>query len=124
MVLAARSQSPAVKAELARRFAALGDPTRCAVVELLRAQPQRASDLAAALALTPAGLSRHLRVLERCGLVAADAVAHDARVRLYRLEGAAFASLRDWAEAMHAHWSDQLRAFKAHAERRTTRRTR
>jgi DNA-binding transcriptional ArsR family regulator len=104
-------------AALARAFAALADPTRCAVVELLRAQPQRASDLAAALRIAPAGLSRHLRLLERSGLVAADAVAHDARVRLYRLEPHVFATLSDWAKAMQLEWSDQLQAFKAHAER-------
>ena len=90
----------ACNAALARAFAALADPTRCAAVELLRAQPQRASDLAAALRIAPAGLSRHLRLLERSGLVAADAVAHDARVRLYRLEPHAFAALTDWAAAM------------------------
>lgn len=103
---------------LARAFAALSDPTRCAVVELLRARPQRASDLAAALQIAPAGLSRHLRLLERSGLVAADAVEHDARVRLYRLEPHAFATLSDWAAALQHEWTDQLHAFKAHAERR------
>ena len=109
---------------LARAFAALSDPTRCAVVELLRERPQRASDLAAALAIAPAGLSRHLRLLERSGLVAADALEHDARVRLYRIEPHAFATLSDWAAAMHAHWSEQLSAFKAHAERRAPARRR
>jgi DNA-binding transcriptional ArsR family regulator len=103
---------------LARAFAALGDPTRCAVVELLRARPLRASELAAALALPPAGLSRHLRVLEQGGLVAADAIVGDARVRLYRLEAHAFATLADWAAAMQTQWTDQLLAFKAHAEAR------
>jgi DNA-binding transcriptional ArsR family regulator len=107
-----RADNPA----LARAFAALGDPTRCAVVELLRMQPMRASDLAAALHLAPAGLSRHLRLLERSGLLAADAVEHDARVRLYRLEPHVFATLGEWAHAMQDHWSDQLQAFKAHAE--------
>jgi DNA-binding transcriptional ArsR family regulator len=102
---------------LALAFAALGDTTRCAVVELLRTQPMRASDLAAALGLAPAGLSRHLRLLERSGLVAADAVEHDARVRLYRLEPHVFATLGDWARVMQDHWSDQLQSFKAHAER-------
>ena len=102
---------------LARAFAALADPTRCAVVELLRTRPQRASDLAAALDIAPAGLSRHLRQLERSGLVAADAVEHDARVRLYRLEPHVFATLSEWASAMRQEWSDQLQAFKAHAER-------
>lgn len=108
----------APNAALARAFAALADPTRCAVVELLHARPQRASDLAAALQIAPAGLSRHLRLLERSGLVAADAVEHDARVRLYRLEPHVFATLSDWAAAMQLEWTDQLQAFKAHAERR------
>ena len=107
---------------LARAFAALADPTRCAVVELLRECPQRASDLAAALELAPAGLSRHLRQLERSGLVAADGVTHDARVRLYRLEPHVFATLGDWAAAMQVQWGEQLQAFKAHAERPAPRR--
>lgn len=105
-------------AALARTFAALGDPTRCAVVELLRERPMRAGELAAALALPPAGISRHLRVLEHGGLIAADAPTADARVRLFRLEPHAFASLADWAAAMRAHWQEQLLAFKAHAEGR------
>ena len=117
MVQPAAAKQAELNAALARAFAALADPTRCAVVERLRVRPQRASDLAAALAIAPAGLSRHLRVLERSGLVAADAVQHDARVRLYRLEPHAFATLSDWAAAMQQEWSDQLRAFKAHAER-------
>lgn len=107
---------------LARAFAALGDPTRCAVVELLHERPMRASDIAAALALPPAGLSRHLRLLERSGLVAADAVEHDARVRLYRLEPHVFATLSDWASAMQDQWRAQLQDFKTHAERGTARR--
>ncbi|HSW21349.1 MAG TPA: metalloregulator ArsR/SmtB family transcription factor [Burkholderiaceae bacterium] len=107
---------------LARAFAALADPTRCAVVELLRERPQRASDLAAALQLAPAGLSRHLRQLERSGLVAAHGVTHDARVRLYRLEPHVFATLSEWAAAMQVQWSEQLQAFKAHAERSASRR--
>ena len=117
VVLAAAQKQAELNAALARAFAALADPTRCAVVELLRERPQRASDLAAALAIAPAGLSRHLRLLERSGLVAADAVTHDARVRLYRLEPHVFASLSDWAAAMRDEWNDQLQAFKAHAER-------
>jgi DNA-binding transcriptional ArsR family regulator len=62
-------------------------------------------------------LSRHLRLLERSGLVAADAVEHDARVRLYRLEPHVFATLGDWAAAMQDQWHTQLSSFKAHAER-------
>lgn len=97
-------------------FSALADPTRRAVVELLRTGPQRAGELAEALAVTPPALSRHLRVLRRSGLVTDDEPDHDARVRLYRLQPAGFAPLRDWLDELEAFWSDQLLAFKAHAE--------
>jgi DNA-binding transcriptional ArsR family regulator len=97
-------------------FTALADPTRRAVVQLLRQGPRRAGDLAAALELTPPGLSRHLRVLRHAGLIADDEPKDDARVRLYRLEPAGFAPLRDWIDELEAFWGDQLAAFKAHAE--------
>jgi DNA-binding transcriptional ArsR family regulator len=103
-------------------FTALADPTRRAVVQLLRRGPQRAGELAEALALTPAGLSRHLRVLRRAGLIDDDEPEHDARVRLYRLEPAGFVPLRDWIDELEAFWGDQLAAFKAHAEGHSTRR--
>jgi DNA-binding transcriptional ArsR family regulator len=94
----------------------LADPTRRAVVQLLRKGPRRAGDLAAELALTPPGLSRHLRVLRRAGLIVDDEPENDARVRLYRLEPAGFAPLRDWIDELEAFWGDQLAAFKVHAE--------
>ncbi len=97
-------------------LSALADPTRRAVVELLRAGPHRAGELAEALAMTPPALSRHLRVLRRSGLIADDEPDDDARVRLYRLEPTGFAPLRDWLQELEAFWDDQLLAFKAHAE--------
>lgn len=97
-------------------LAALADPTRRAVVRLLREGPCRAGELAAALHLTPPGLSRHLRVLRRAGLIHDDEPEEDARVRLYRLEPAGFAPLRDWIDELEAFWGDQLAAFKAHAQ--------
>jgi DNA-binding transcriptional ArsR family regulator len=105
-------------AELDRTFAALADPTRRAVVGLLKHGPQRAGELATALATTPPLLSRHLRVLRRSGLIADDEPEHDARVRLYRLQPEALAPLRDWLAEIEAFWGDQLQALKAHAERR------
>jgi DNA-binding transcriptional ArsR family regulator len=98
-------------------LAALAEPNRRAVVDLLRKGPRRAGELADALALSPPALSRHLRVLRRSGLVADDEPEHDARVRLYRLRPEAFAPLHDWVGTVTALWQDQLAAFKAHAER-------
>jgi DNA-binding transcriptional ArsR family regulator len=101
---------------LGQAVAALADPTRRGVVALLARGPQRASDIAAALQMTPPTLSRHLRVLKRGGLIADDEPEHDARVRLYRLQPQALAPLQGWLAELESHWADQLQAFKAHAE--------
>jgi DNA-binding transcriptional ArsR family regulator len=102
-------------------LAALADPTRRAVVDLLRQRAHRAGELADALAQSPPALSRHLRVLKRSGLVADDEPEHDARVRLYRLQPDRFVALQDWVGGITALWTDQLAAFKAHAERKARR---
>ena len=99
-------------------MAALADPRRRAVVDLLRRRPHRAGELADALAISPPALSRHLRLLKRSGLVTDDEPDDDARVRLYRLQPERFVSLQDWVASITALWTDQLAAFKAHAERR------
>ncbi len=110
-------------ARAARRDAAVGvamsaltDPTRRAVVALLAHGPQRAGDLAAALDMTPPLLSRHLRVLRQSGLVESSDLDDDARVRLYRLQPESLAPLQDWLDELRSFWTDQLAAFKAHAE--------
>jgi DNA-binding transcriptional ArsR family regulator len=79
--------------------------------------PRRAGELAEALDMSAPALSRHLRVLRESGLIADEAVEADARVRLFRLEPAAFAGMRDWLTEVEVFWSDQLQAFKAHAEK-------
>src|SRR5437763_1128782 len=103
--------------QLDRTFAALADPTRRGVIELLRKRPRRAGELAAAFEMSAQAMSRHLRVLRRTGLVEEDGLDEDARVRVYRLRAEPFAALRDWIEEVEAFWTDQLGAFKAHAER-------
>jgi DNA-binding transcriptional ArsR family regulator len=92
-------------------FAALADPTRRGVVELLRTRPHRAGELAEALALEPAKLSRHLRLLKRAGLVADVHPENDARVRLYSLRREAFSELRQWLDEVEAFWTQQLSGF-------------
>jgi len=98
-------------------FAALADPTRRAVVDLLRRRPQRAGELADALSISAPGLSRHLRVLRESGLVLERRDEADARARIYRLEPQPFEALRRWVEDVESFWRSELDAFKAHAER-------
>lgn len=105
-------------------FAALSDPTRRAVVELLRSEPRRAGELADALAMSPPAMSRHLRVLRESGLVEEERPHEDARVRLLRLRPEPFDELRHWIDEIERFWSGQLASFRAHAEQRARRRER
>ena len=110
--------------DLDRTFAALADPTRRGTVDLLRSRPRRAGELAAALDLSPAAMSRHLRVLRQSGLVTEDSPEADARVRVYRLRPEHFAGLRTWLEQVEAFWAGELEAFRTYAERTRGRRRR
>jgi DNA-binding transcriptional ArsR family regulator len=103
--------------QLDRTLAALADSTRRGVVDLLRRRPRRAGELARALDTSQPAMSRHLRVLRKAGLIEDVDVEDDARVRIYRLRRAPFTALRHWTEEVEAFWSEQLSAFKAHAER-------
>jgi DNA-binding transcriptional ArsR family regulator len=105
-------------AEIDRTLAALADPTRRRVVDLLRKKPLRAGDLAAAFEMSAPAMSRHLRVLRQSGLVEEEGLDEDARVRVYQLRPERFAAMRGWLDEVEAYWGDQLAAFKAHAERR------
>lgn len=101
---------------LDRTLAALADPHRRQAVELLRAQPRRAGELAAALGLPAPTMSRHLRALRECGLIAETHPPFDARVRIYSLRPEPMAHLKQWLEETERLWSLQLAAFKAHLE--------
>jgi DNA-binding transcriptional ArsR family regulator len=99
-----------------RTFAALADPHRRRAVELLGERPRRAGELADALGLPAAAMSRHLRELKASGLVEESHPPFDARVRIYALKEGAMRELKLWLAETEAMWSAQLRAFKAHVE--------
>ncbi len=105
--------------DLDQTFAALADPTRRAVIGLLREGPRRPSDIAEALAMSRPATSRHLRVLRLAALVTEETQQDDARVRMYRLRAEPFDELRGWLDEVEAFWNDQLGAFKAHVQARS-----
>jgi len=107
--------------DLGVTFSALSDPTRRQVVDLLRTGPRRAGELAASAEMSAPAMSRHLRVLRAGGLVEATGADDDARLRVYRLRREPFAALQAWLDQVEAFWSEQLGAFKEHAERRSER---
>lgn len=106
-------------ARLDRTLAALADPQRRRVVDLLRAGPRRAGELARLTGLDAPAMSRCLRRLREAELVEEAHPAFDARVRIFSLRTGAMDDLKRWLEETERLWSEQLAAFKAHVEARS-----
>jgi DNA-binding transcriptional ArsR family regulator len=105
------------RAQLDRTLAALADPNRRRVVDLLRRGPLRAGDIAEKAGLSPPAMSRHLRALRAAGLVEETHPEFDARVRIYALNPKPIAALRAWLEETETLWTTQLAGLKAYIER-------
>jgi DNA-binding transcriptional ArsR family regulator len=103
-------------ASVDRTLAALADPNRRQVVDLLSRQPMRAGELAQATGLSPQAMSRHLRALRSSQLIEESHDGVDARVRLYVLRSTPMSELKAWLEQTEAMWAGQLLSFKAHLE--------
>ena len=101
---------------LDRTLAALADPHRRHVIELLRDRPRRAGELADGVGLNPSALSRHLRTLKASGMIEEVHPEFDARIRIYSLRPGPMANLKAWLEQTERLWTEQLAAFKAHLE--------
>ena len=99
-------------------LAALADPQRRRVVDLLSERPRPAGELAQAVGVSPPAMSRHLKHLRLTGLVEERHDGLDARLRVYSLRPEPMADLKKWLEEMEALWSRQLLALKAHIEKR------
>ncbi len=90
-------------------FAALADPTRRRILDMLARGSRNAGDLAAAFPrLTQPGVSRHLRVLRDVHLV--DVTVH-AQQRIYALKPEGLAELYEWVAKYQAMWPETLDAL-------------
>ena len=98
-------------------LAALADPVRRRVVELLAQRPMRPGELVRELGTSASSLSKHLRVLRRRGLVGESHPEFDARVRIYTLRSAPMVELRSWLDTAERGWTEQLAAFAKFVER-------
>lgn len=88
-----------------RGWAALGDPTRRAIVASLAERPRAVGELAAELPVTRPAVSQALKVLKDAGLVSERSVGTR---RVYRLNPAAVAALRDQLDTF---WSRALASY-------------
>jgi len=89
-------------------YAALSNPVRRRVLELLAEGPRKAGALAAEFDLSRPAVSEHLGVLRRAGLVEEEV---RGRERHYRLDARPLAKVDDWLRPFERYWRDRLSAL-------------
>jgi len=86
-------------------FAALSDPTRRAILARLASGEASVTDLAEPFAMTQPAISKHLKVLERAGLISRS---RDAQRRPRRLEAVPLKDVAEWVESYRQFWTESL----------------
>jgi DNA-binding transcriptional ArsR family regulator len=94
-------------------FSALADPTRCAVLDLLRSGAQPAGQIARRFPVSRPAVSKHLRQLRRAHLVEEHRAG---RQRLYRLNPEPLKLVDHWLESYRSFWNANLASLKAYVE--------
>lgn len=94
-------------------FAALAEPTRRSILDLLRDGERPVGELVERLSLSQPLVSKHLRVLRDAGLVD---VRPDAQRRLYRLRPEPLAELDEWLAPYRRLWNRSLDNLERHLE--------
>ena len=110
--------SPAKTTEAA--FQALADPTRRAVLDLLRRGSQPAGQIASAFPVSRPAISKHLRLLRRAHLVREH---REGRHRVYQLNPEPLRAVDSWIEQYRVFWSTSLNNLKAFVEAEHARET-
>jgi DNA-binding transcriptional ArsR family regulator len=99
-------------------FAALSDPTRRAILARLASGEASVTELAKPFAISQPAISKHLRVLERAGLISRS---RDAQRRPRRIEGKSLAGATKWLEDYRRFWQGSFQRLDALLDELTTR---
>lgn len=98
-------------------FAALADPTRRAILARLASGDASVTELAAPFSMSQAAISKHLKVLERAGLISRG---RDAQRRPRRLEARPLAEANQWLERYRQYWEANFQRLDALLEQMKT----
>src|SRR6184192_2174844 len=98
-------------------FAALADPTRRAILARLSSGDASVVELAEPFAMSQPAISKHLKVLERAGLIS---LGRDAQRRPRRLEAKPLAEATKWLERYREYWEDNYQRLDALLEEMKT----
>lgn len=109
------SNSTAADGDLDRTFAALSDPTRRAILGRLCEGPATVGEVAAPFPMSLNGISKHVRVLERAGLVTRTVRGREHRLELRALP---LRDARDWTARYREFWEARLDALERHINAR------
>ncbi|MEY2609272.1 MAG: hypothetical protein QOH31_7169 [Verrucomicrobiota bacterium] len=101
-------------ASLDEIFAALSDPTRRRILDLLARAELCVTDLAKPFSISLPAISKHLRVLERAGLIKRE---RDGRVHRLRLEAKPMRDAAAWIERYRGFWEGQFDALADYLEK-------
>ena len=97
--------------QLSTTFAALADPTRRAILRRLAAGEATVTELAAPFRMSQPAISKHLKVLERAGLITRG---RSAQLRPSRLQGAALKDAADWLAGYRGFWEHRFDRLDDH----------
>jgi DNA-binding transcriptional ArsR family regulator len=92
-------------------FSALADPTRRAILARLASGEASVGELSQPFQMSKPAISKHLKVLERAGLIAKS---REAQWRLCRLEGAPLRVVADWMEPYRRFWDESFSRLDDH----------
>jgi DNA-binding transcriptional ArsR family regulator len=104
--------------QLSITFAALADPTRRAILARLAHGEATVGELAEPFPITVQAVSKHLKVLERAGLIARG---RNAQLRPSRIQGAALKQVADWVGDYRGHWEESFDRLGEHLRQETGR---
>ncbi|TGX54018.1 ArsR family transcriptional regulator [Sphingomonas gei] len=99
---------------LSATFAALADPTRRAILARLALGETSAGELARPFAMSGPAVTKHLKVLERAGLISRG---RNAQLRPAKLEAAALHAASDWLHAYRRFWETKFDDLDAYLKR-------
>jgi DNA-binding transcriptional ArsR family regulator len=106
---------------LSTTFAALADPTRRAILARLATGECSVTELAEPFEMSMPAVSKHLRVLERAGLIARG---REAQWRPCRLEAAPLKEVADWTERYRAIWERHFDSLENYLQQMKAKETR
>ena len=101
--------------QLSLTFAALADPTRRSIVSRLAEGEATVSELAEPFDMSLPAISRHLKVLERAGLIVRS---REAQWRPSRMEGAPLDEAVDWMQSRKQTWESRMDRLEQHLSRK------